>query len=164
MKEAFLLVVKPDGMVKGLAGTVLTRFEATGLKLVAARVVRVTRELAEEHYRHLKSEPCFNDLICFLKGDLHNRQDTVLAMIFCGEDAVRKGRELAGATNPEQADPRSVRGSLGRVTTRGVFENVIHVSSNSQEGEREIKLWFSPEDLAFDLFPVRQEDNRKVWG
>ncbi len=164
MKESILVIIKPDGMVKGHAGHVLTRFEETDLQLVAARVVKVSRELAEEHYKQLKDKPFFDELIHFLMGDFHNHQETVLAFAFTGEDAVQKGRAIAGATNPEQADYHSIRGSFGRVTTKGTFENVIHVSSDPVEGEREIKLWFWPEELARDLFSTKMFGNRKVWA
>ena len=164
MKESILVIIKPDGMVKGHAGHVLTRFEETDLTLVAARVVKVSRELAEEHYRQLREKPFFDELIHFLMGDFHNHQETVLAFVFNGEDAIQKGRAIAGATNPEQADYHSIRGSFGRVTTKGSFENVIHVSSDPSEGEREIKLWFWPEELAYELFPTKMYGNRKVWS
>lgn len=164
MNENILVIIKPDGMVKGHAGHVLTRFEETDLKLVAARVVKVSRALAEEHYKQLSDKPFFDELIHFLMGDFHNHQDTVLAFAFTGIDAVKKGRVIAGATNPEQADYHSIRGSLGRVTTQGTFENVIHVSSDPVEGAREIKLWFWPEELAADLFETKLYGNRKVWA
>jgi len=164
MKENILVIVKPDGMVKGHAGHVLTRFEETDLSLVGARVVKVTHELASAHYHHLRDKPFFDELIHFLMGDLHDHQDKVLAMVFSGKDAVRKGREIAGATNPELADPHSIRGSMGRVTTKGIFENVIHVSSDPGEGEREIKLWFTPEEIAMELFPTKTSGHRKVWS
>jgi nucleoside-diphosphate kinase len=164
MKEQILVIVKPDGMIKGHAGHVLTRFEETDLRLIGARVVKVTEELAQAHYHHLCDKPFFGELIHFLMGDLHNHQDLVLAMAFTGDDAVKKGREIAGATNPELADPHSIRGSMGRVTTKGVFENVIHVSSDPVEGEREIKLWFTPEEIAMDLFSTTTSGHRKVWA
>lgn len=163
MIEHILVIVKPDAMSKGLAGLVLSKFEETDLDLVGARTVRVTRELAETHYQHLSDKPFFDELIRFLMGDLHNHHK-VLAMVFSGEEAVKKGREIAGATNPELADPHSLRGSLGRVTTKGVFENVVHVSSDSQEGEREIKLWFPPEEIAAEIFSTTLSGRRKVWA
>jgi nucleoside-diphosphate kinase len=164
MIEHILVIIKPDGMIKGHAGHVLTRFDETDLNFVGARVVKVTHELAEAHYHHLRDKPFFDELIHFLMGDLHNHHDKVLAMVFSGEDAVKKGREIAGATNPELADPHSIRGSMGRVTTKGVFENVIHVSSDPVEGEREIKLWFTPEEVAMDLFSTKTSGHRKVWA
>ncbi|MBF0595357.1 MAG: hypothetical protein HQL22_10380, partial [Candidatus Omnitrophica bacterium] len=109
-------------------------------------------------------KPFFDELIRFLMGKLHQDHDMVLALVFCGEDAVRKGRAIAGATNPELADPHSIRGSLGRVTTKGVFENVIHVSSDPLEGEREIKLWFTPDEVARDCFPVKTVGGIRTWA
>jgi nucleoside-diphosphate kinase len=164
MKENILVIVKPDGMIKGHAGHVLTRFDETDLDLVGARVVKVTHDLASAHYQHLQGKPFFDELIHFLMGDLHNHHDKVLAMVFTGDNAVSKGRAIAGATNPELADPHSIRGSMGRVTTKGVFENVIHVSSDPGEGEREIKLWFTPEEISMDLFPTMTSGHRKVWS
>lgn len=154
MIEPILIIVKPDGMVKGLAGHILRRFEETDLKLVGARLAKVDRELASVHYHHLKSKPFFEELLAFITGGLHGGQDTVLAFAYTGEDAVLKARTIAGATNPEEADYRSIRGSFGRVTTMGVFENVVHVSSDPIEGAREIKLWFRPEEITVDLFPA----------
>ena len=164
MNECILLIVKPDGMVKGLAGHVLRRFEETDLRLVGARLAKVDRQLAATHYHHLKDKPFFDELIRFIMGELHGGQDTVLAFAYTGEDAVRKGRAIAGATNPEEADYRSIRGSFGRVTTKGVFENVVHVSSDSIEGEREIKLWFTPGEITADLFPTVTKDGGRQWA
>ncbi|MFH0753845.1 MAG: nucleoside-diphosphate kinase [Candidatus Omnitrophota bacterium] len=164
MNEAILVIIKPDGMIKGHAGHVLSRFEETDLVLIGTRLIKVTVDLAKAHYTHLKDAPFFDELIRFLTGQLHNNQDKVLAMVFQGADAVKKGREIAGATNPELAQPHSIRGSLGRVTTKGVFENVIHVSSDVQEGEREIKMWFLPEEILTDLFLTKTDNGRRVWA
>ncbi len=71
----------------------------------------------------------------------------MVAMVFEGKSAVKQCRDIAGATNPEEADPRSVRGKFGRVTTKGVFENLVHVSSDNKEALREIKLWFKSSEL-----------------
>jgi len=78
-----------------------------------------------------------------------------MAMVYWGEDAIRKVREIAGATNPEEASPTSIRGQYGRITTKGVYENVIHASASEEEAEREIKLWFEPEEIIFDLYPTK---------
>lgn len=164
MNECILLIVKPDGMVKGLAGHVLRRFEETDLKLVGARLAKVTTELAETHYHHLKEKPFFEELIRFIRGEFYDNRDTVLAFAYTGERAVKKARTIAGSTNPEEADYASIRGSFGRVTTKGVFENVVHVSSDAIEGEREIKLWFRPEELTEELFPTVSEDGRLAWA
>ena len=86
------------------------------------------------------------EIVSYLTGDLHGK-NPVVAMVFTGTNAVAKCRLIAGATNPEEADPKSVRGKFGRVTTRGVFENVVHVSSDDSEARREIALWFRKGEL-----------------
>jgi nucleoside-diphosphate kinase len=155
MSPAVLILIKPDGLKKSLTGNILTRLSETKLEIVAAKMVRVSRELAIRHYEHLKDKPFFEDIIQYLQGELHGRRK-VMALVYWGEEAIKKCRELAGATNPEEADPTSIRGSYGRITTRGIYENVIHVSSNEAEAEREIKLWFSPEEIIVDLYPVKE--------
>jgi nucleoside-diphosphate kinase len=166
MNQAVLILIKPDGLKKSLTGNILTRLSETKLEIVAAKMVRVSRELAEEHYKHLKDKPFFEELIKYIQGELHDRRK-VMALVYWGKDAIKKCRELAGATNPEEAESTSIRGSYGRITTSGVYENVIHVSSNETEAEREIKLWFSPEDIIVDLYPlkdvVEKECKMKAW-
>jgi nucleoside-diphosphate kinase len=167
MNQATLILIKPDGLKKSLTGNILTRLSETKLEIMAAKIVRVSQELAETHYCHLKDKPFFGELTKYLCGELHNRRK-VMALIYWGQDAIIKCREIAGATNPEQADPTSIRGSYGRITTKGVYENVIHVSSNEPEAEREIKLWFQPGEIIVDLYPVKEiiEEKRKtkVWA
>lgn len=163
--QATLVLIKPDGLKKSLTGNILTRLSETKLEIVAAKVARVSKELAEEHYCHLKDKPFFAELIKYIQGELHDRKK-VLAMIYWGDDAINKVRQLAGATNPEEADPTTIRGSYGRITTRGLYENVIHASTNESEAEREIKLWFKPEEIIVDLYPVKkikEEFIRAVW-
>lgn len=167
MNQAALILIKPDGLKKSLTGNILTRLSETKLEIVAAKMVRVTRGLAEEHYKHLKDKPFFGEIVKYLQGELHDRKK-VMALVYWGEDAINKCRELVGATNPEEAEPTSIRGSYGRITTSGVYENVIHVSSNEPEAEREIKLWFEPDEIIVDLYSVKQivekECKRKIWA
>lgn len=167
MNQATLIVIKPDGLKKSLTGNILTRLSETKLEIVAAKIVRVCRPLAEQHYKHLKDKPFFEDLLKYIQGEFHNRRK-VMALVYWGEDAIKKCRELAGATNPEEAESTSIRGSYGRITTSGVYENVIHVSSNEQEAEREIKLWFTPEEIIVNLYPaqevIEKEKKIKVWA
>ena len=83
------------------------------------------------------------------------------------EDAIAKVRNICGSTNPEEADPVSIRGAYGRITTKGVYENVIHASTNPEESEREIKLWFSPDEIIVDLYPTKmakQSVEKRVWA
>ena len=167
MSQAALILIKPDGLKKSLTGNILTRLSETKLEIVAAKMVRVSKVLAENHYCHLKDKPFFSDIIKYLQGDLHNRKK-VMALVYWGEGAITKCRQLAGSTNPEEADPTSIRGSYGRITTTGVYENVIHVSSNEPEAEREIKLWFQPDEIIVKLYPTKEviekEIKTNVWA
>lgn len=165
--EQTLVLIKPDGLTKSLTGNILSRLSETRLEIAGARIVAVTRELAEEHYAQLKDQPFFNELIDYIMGELHKRR-RVMALVYHGEDAIGKVREICGATNPEEADPRSIRGAYGRITTSGIYENAIHASANPEDAEREIKLWFCPEDLVYHIYPVKQTELEKVtqlvWG
>ncbi len=167
MKEYVLVVLKPDVMAKGLTGHVLTRFEEMGLDFEAIKLVQVSKELAEAHYAHLRDKPFFQEIVDYLQGKLHDGEK-VIALILGGPDAIARCREMAGATNPEEAHPRSIRGSLGRITTKGAYENNVHVSSDNKEAQREIKLWFSPEEVGKDIFPMKIEkvssSSKKVWA
>ena len=154
--EATLVVIKPDAIQRGLMGAVLARLEELRLEIVGAKAMRVSRELAETHYEQLREKPFFNDAVAHLQGTLHG-VPTVLAMVFRGPDAIRRVREVTGATNPEKADPRSIRGQFGRNTAAGLMENVLHASANAQDAQREIALWFEPREL---LKPVLQPAKR----
>ncbi|MDP8252806.1 MAG: nucleoside-diphosphate kinase [Candidatus Kaelpia aquatica] len=167
MLNQALVLIKPDGLKKSLTGNILTRLSETKLEIIAAKIVRVSKELAENHYQHLKDEPFFQELIQYLQGELHQRKK-VMAMIYWGEDALAKVRDIAGATNPEEASPTSIRGQYGRITTKGLYENVVHASSNAEEAEREIKLWFQPDEIIFDLYATKRvvlkEEGARVWA
>ena len=153
--EATLVLVKPDAIARGLTGAVLSRLAEAKLALAGAKAMRVSRELAEEHYKPLKGKPFYDELIRYLCGELHGINH-VLALVYIGSGAVGRVRQLAGATNPEHADPSTIRGALGRITTKGVMENVLHASSDLQEAEREIKLWFRPEELLVQVYPMSE--------
>ncbi len=166
-KQAVLIVVKPDGISKGLLPQIFTRLNEAGLELVAARVLQVPRVLAAEHYKHIRGKPFYETTIRHLLG-VYYKNKKILAMVYCGAGAVRKCRGLAGATNPEGADPDSIRGAYGCVSSAGVFENVIHVSSDKKEAEREIKLWFSPEEISENLYKIKakilKSTKKQVWA
>lgn len=165
-KEATLVIVKPDGLKKSLTGNILSRLSETKLKIIGAKIVNVTKNLAYEHYQHLQDEPFFPELIKYITGELHG-ENRVMALIYWGEDAISKVRNIAGATNPEEADPVSIRGAYGRILTTGLFENVVHASSSDEEAEREIKLWFSPEEVTYKLYLTEEillkEVKRRGW-
>lgn len=155
MIQQTLVLIKPDGLVRSLTGNILTRLSETKLEIVAAKVCQVSKELAEAHYGHLKNQPFYAELIRYLQGELHDRRK-VMALIYWGENAIAKVRELAGETNPEKASPTSIRGSFGRIRSSGLFENVIHASSDESEAEREIKLWFKPDEILPELYPTKK--------
>jgi len=165
MLQQTLILIKPDGLKKSLTGNVLTRLSETKLDIVAARIVRVSRELAEEHYRHMKDKPFFEEIIKYIMGEYHKKK--VMALVYWGEGAIQKVREICGKTNPEEADAVSIRGAYGRITTKGVYENVIHASANQEDAEREIKLWFEPEEIIIDIYPVTEsmeEVKKQKWA
>jgi nucleoside-diphosphate kinase len=167
MTEQTLVIIKPDGLKKSLTGNILTRLSETKLEIVAAKITRVSRELAVKHYEHMQDKPFFEDLIKYIQGEFHDRRK-VMALVYWGEDAISKVREICGATNPEEADSTSIRGSYGRITTKGVYENVIHASRGPREAEREIKLWFSPDEVIVDFYPTKIIEEarvkRRVWA
>lgn len=165
--EATLVIIKPDGLKKSLTGNILSRLSETKLKIVGARVLTVKEELAVKHYSHLKDKPFFQELIKYITGSLHG-ENRVMALVYWGKDAIQKVRNIAGATNPEEAEPISVRGAYGRILTNGLYENVIHASSSPEEAEREIKLWFEPDEIVYELYPAKiikgETMERKVWA
>lgn len=154
MNQQTLVLIKPDGLARSLTGNVVARLSETKLEIVAAKITRVSKELAESHYGALHGKPFYAELIRYLQGELHDRRK-VMALVYWGEDAIRKVRDLAGETNPEEAQPTTIRGSYGRIRSTGLFENVVHASSTEQEAEREIKLWFHPEEIIVDLYPTK---------
>jgi len=157
MEEQTLVLIKPDGLKKSLTGNILTRLSETKLEIIGAKMVQVSKEMAEEHYKELKDKPFFGDLVKYIMGEYHKKK--VMALVYWGEGAIQKVREICGKTNPEEADSVSIRGAYGRITTKGVYENVIHASANQQDAEREIKLWFKPEEIIFNIYPV---ENKQV--
>ena len=164
-----LVLIKPDGLKKSLTGNILTKLAETRLIIVGAKVVSVTKELAEQHYIHLKDKPFFPDLLNYIQGKIYGEEyQRVLAMVYRGENAIQKVRDIAGSTNPEEADPTSIRGAYGRITTKGVFENVIHASANTTDAEREIKLWYAPREIVGDIYPTKkatiQSHEETVWA
>lgn len=165
--EHTLVIIKPDGIKKSLTGNVLTRLSETKLRILGAKVVQVTRALAQEHYAHLKDKPFFEEVVRYICGEVYDvPYRRVLALIYSGPDAINKVRQLAGTTNPEEADATSIRGQYGRITSKGIFENVLHCSAVAVEAEREIKLWFEPDDVVEDIYPttlVETKIKKRIW-
>ncbi len=165
-REQTLVLIKPDGLSKSLTGNILTRLSETKLEIAAAKCLHVSRELAEAHYFALRAKPFFEELISYIQGEYHSRKK-VMALVYVGSGAVSKLRQVCGSTNPEEADSVSIRGQYGRITTKGVYENVIHSSSSLDEAEREIKLWFEPDEIIYDLYPteiIQVTAKKRVWS
>ncbi len=159
--QSTLVLIKPDGLKKSLTGNILTKLSEARLVIIASKVVKVSPELAKEHYKQLADKPFFEDLIVYIQGKYHNCE-RVMALVYQGPNAIEHVRYIAGSTNPEEADPTSIRGAYGRITTKGVYENVIHASSDEKESEREIKLWFKPEEIVVPLYPTVQVTKKNV--
>jgi nucleoside-diphosphate kinase len=127
--EQLLILIKPDGIKKFLTGNILTKLSESRMVIIGAKTVKISRDLAEAHYCYLK--PFFNELLDYIKGKIYGESwERVLAFVYHGENAVSKMRKIAGVTNPEEADHISIRGSYGRIASKGVYENVIHCSSD----------------------------------
>ncbi|MDR3071057.1 MAG: nucleoside-diphosphate kinase [Endomicrobium sp.] len=169
MIEQLLILVKPDGIKKSLTGNILTKLSEARMFIIGAKAVKVDKKLAEEHYYQLKDKPFFDELVDYIQGKIYGEPwDRVLAFVYQGENAILRMRQIAGATNPEEADPVSIRGAYGRITTKGVYENVVHCSSSKLEAEREIKLWFKPEEIVNPIYSVKkvtiEKEERIIWA
>ena len=151
-----LVLIKPDGLVKSLTGDIISKLSETTLKIMGVKIVQVTRELAEEHYQALREEKFFEELIKYIMGEYHTKR--VMALVYEGHNAIARIRTIIGSTNPEKAEPTTIRGKYGRITTSGVFENVVHASANDEDAEREIKLWFRPDELIHTVYPVELKE------
>ena len=165
--QSCLVLIKPDGLIKSLTGDILSALSQTKLKIIGTKIVSVKKELAEAHYSELrqglvkkfgeeKGIKVFESVLKYIQGDYHTNR--VMALVYYGEDAIKKIREVAGSTNPEEADPTTIRGKFGRIHSKtNVFENVIHASDSEESAKREIQLWFQPEDLTENIYPTKKE-------
>ena len=147
--ETTLILIKPDGMQRRLAGLAIDRLDGAGFELIGAKVVPVTDALAREHYALLKNEPHYEKAVQFIRGDYHEVSNhRVLALAYRGENAIMGVRAVVGATSPENAAPGTIRNAFGRINSKGgYYENVVHASGNAMEAAREMKIWFKPEEL-----------------
>ena len=135
--ERTLALVKPDGVRRGLVGEIVTRFERKGLKVVAAKMVRVAPELAQRHYAEHQGKPFYPALI------QHITSGPVLVLALEGRSAIAVVRLLTGATNPQTAAPGTIRGDYGLAMT----PNLIHASDSPNSAERELGLFFASADF-----------------
>lgn len=135
--EKSLVLVKPDGVQRGLIGEVISRLERRGLRLVAAKFMRVSTKLAETHYAIHIGKPFYEGLIRYITSA------PVMAMAWEGPNAVAAIRQTMGATHPTEAVPGTIRHDFALEVGR----NLTHASDSVENGEKEISLWFSPDEL-----------------
>ena len=138
--EKTLVLVKPDGVRRGLSGEIIARFENRGLQIVALKLMQISRTMAEKHYAEHVGKPFFDSLVEFITSG------PVVAMVVKGDHAIRAVRAMMGATNPLEAALGTIRGDFALVMS----ENVIHGSDGSESAEREIKAFFASTEI-FDI-------------
>ena len=136
--EKSLVLVKPDGVQRGLVGEVISRLERRGLHLIAAKFIWVSKELAEEHYAIHKEKGFYEGLIRYITSA------PVMAMVWEGPRAILAIRQTMGSTKPWEADPGTIRHDFALEVGR----NLTHASDSVENGEKEVALWFKPEELA----------------
>ena len=145
--EQTLILIKPDAIEKKLTGLILSRFEALGLEIVAAKVTVTNRALWQEHYANLKGTDFVDSVIDFMMGKYNHLPDhRMYAFVLRGEQAITKVRAALGATNPDKAEPWTLRGQFGQVKD-GAMPNAVHASGSAEDAAREIALWFKPEEI-----------------
>jgi nucleoside-diphosphate kinase len=135
--ERTLSIVKPDGVKKNVIGDVYHRFEKSGLRIVAAKMLRLSDEQARAFYAVHKERPFYNDLVKFMTSG------PVMVQVLEGENAILKNREVMGATNPKEAKPGTIRADLAS----SIDENVVHGSDAAETAQHEIAFFFKPEEL-----------------
>jgi nucleoside-diphosphate kinase len=135
-RERTLVLVKPDGVARGLVGEVIRRVEAKGYRLVALEIRLPSAELLAEHYAEHVRKPFYGPLVQFMSSG------PVVALVAEGQRVVEGFRSLAGATDPTAALPGTIRGDLGRDWGLAVVQNIVHGSDSVESAQREIKLWF----------------------
>ena len=134
--EETLILVKPDGVARGLTGEILRRVEAKGYVIADLRMVRAPRELLEAHYEEHQGKPFFEPLVEFMMSG------PIVAVRATGDRVIEGFRSLAGATDPTVAAPGTIRGDLGRDWGLNVQQNLVHGSDSTLSAERELALWF----------------------
>ena len=137
-KERTFVMIKPDGLQRGLVGEILGRFEKKGLKIVAMKLVSVSKDLAEKHYGIHKGKPFFKPTVEYIMSS------PVIAMILEGINAIDLVRSMMGKTNPQDAALGTIRGDYGQFIGR----NIVHGSDGPDTAEFEINLWFKPDEIA----------------
>jgi nucleoside-diphosphate kinase len=135
--ERTLVLIKPDGVQRLLTGRILARYEDRGLKLIALKLVRVDRALAERHYAVHRDKPFFGSLVEFITSG------PLVALALEGPNAIAIVRGINGATRPHEAAPGTIRGDFAVETA----QNLVHASDSAETAESELGLWFTPQEL-----------------
>ncbi len=143
--ETTLILVKPDGVQRGLIGSVINRFEAKGLQLVGLKMLNAPRELLEKHYAVHSERPFFGSLLEFMSSG------PVVALALKGEGAISVARKLIGATNGAEAEAGTIRGDYGMSKSF----NMVHGSDSAENAEMELGLWFEDGTLDYELNGLR---------
>ena len=138
MSERTYIMIKPDGVQRGLVGEIIARFEKKGFFLRALKLMTPSKQLLEEHYGDLKERPFVPDLVAYMLSG------PVVGMVWEGIGAVATGRVMLGATNPANSAPGTIRGDYCIISGR----NICHGSDSVQSAEKEIKLWFAEGEVA----------------
>lgn len=135
--ERTFLMVKPDGVERGLTGEVISRIEKKGFRMVAIKMLRISEELAREHYAEHAGKPFFDEMLSFITSG------PVVAMVWEGPGVIQSIREIMGATDPARAEPGTIRRDMGTSISR----NVVHGSDSPAAAEREVNLFFRKSEL-----------------
>ena len=135
--EKTLVLVKPDGVQRGLVGEIISRFERRGLKLIGLKLMQVTDQLANTHYGEHKERPFFPGLVNFITSG------PVISMAWEGDNAIAIVRQTMGSTNPVESDPGTIRGDLGV----NIGRNIVHGSDSTESATRELGLFFSADEI-----------------
>ncbi|NGX28587.1 MAG: Nucleoside diphosphate kinase [Candidatus Anoxychlamydiales bacterium] len=132
-----LSIIKPDAIEKNVIGEILKHFEKNNLKIVAAKMLHLTKERAEKFYLIHKDKPFYNDLVDFMTSG------SILVSVLYGEDAVKKNRDIMGATNPEQAD----KGTIRKDFATNIEKNAVHGSDSLENAKIEIAFFFKEDEI-----------------
>jgi nucleoside-diphosphate kinase len=135
--ERSLVLIKPDAMQRGLAGIIISRLERRGLKIAAMKMLQMDKTLAQQHYAVHQGRAFFKDLVDFITSS------PIIAAVFEGEKAIEAVRQTMGATDPVKASPGSIRGDFGL----DIQQNLVHGSDSAENAEKEISLFFEPEEI-----------------
>lgn len=135
--EHTLSIIKPGAVRRNIIGQIISRFESSGLRVAAARMVRLSQEQAEQFYAVHRERPFYSELVAYMT------EGPILVMVLEGEDAIARNRAIMGSTDPHKATPGTIRFDLGKNTTR----NTVHGSDAPETAEAEIAFFFKPDDI-----------------